>query len=56
MRADRYLRRLSVGATLSLWSTAVLAGFVQPILTPSPVPLSFPSQEVGKTSPPSTET
>jgi hypothetical protein len=47
---------LTIAATISLWATSVLAGFVQPIVTPTPVPLSFASVPLGSTSAPNTET
>src|SRR5690349_1299146 len=56
MRADRYLRWLTVGATLVLWAPAALAGFVQPIVTPAPRPLTFGNTPLGSTSAPNTET
>jgi hypothetical protein len=56
MEACRCLRHVAVLATVLLWTSNALGGFAQPIVTPSPVPLSFGAFPLGTTSAPHTET
>lgn len=51
----RSARGLAIVAASWLWASSALAGFAPPIVTPSPVPLSFSNQKVGTTSPSNTE-
>jgi hypothetical protein len=52
----RLARSLGILAVGSLWTGAAVAGFVTPIVTPSPSPLMFAPQAIGSTSVAHTET